>query len=70
MKNIYELINEFKKKSFGNKTQPTNTHIEEVQEDESSSLRSRIVDNAQRPYISVKITEEEILNDLNQGRDE
>jgi len=66
MKNIYELINEFKKKSFGNKTQPTNTHIEEVQEDEWS----RIVDNAQRPYISIKITEEEILNDLNQGRDE
>ena len=69
MKTIYELvseINKFTKKSFGHKTKQT--HIEEVQEDEPT-LWSRLMDNSERPYISFEITQEEIYNDLNKGRE-
>ena len=70
MKNIYELvseINKFTKKSFGHKTNTT-THIAEVREDEPT-LWSRLLDYSERPYISVEITQEEIYNDLNKGRE-
>lgn len=66
MKSIYELI-QFTKKSFGHKT--TTTHIAEVQEDESPSLWSRQMDYSQKPYIAFKITEEEIYDNLNEGRE-
>lgn len=69
MKTIYELvseINKFTKKSFGHKTKTT--HIEEFQEDEPT-IWSRQLDNSERPYIQFKITEEEIYNDLNKGRE-
>ena len=65
MKTIYELI-EFTKKSFGHKT--TTTHIAEVQEDEPT-FWSRQMDYSQRPHISFKITDDEIYNDLNEGRE-
>lgn len=65
MKTIYELI-EFTKKSFGHKT--TQSNIVEVQEDEPS-LWSRQMDYSQRPHISFKITDDEIYNDLNEGRE-
>jgi len=69
MKTIYELVNKFTKKSFGNKNISTTSHIAEFQEDESSSLRSRLVDNAQRPHISFHISEEEVYDNLNEGRE-
>jgi carbamoylphosphate synthase small subunit len=69
MKSIYELvseINKFTKKSFGHKT--NNTPIAEVQEDESN-IWSRIMDYSEKPHISFDIKEEEIYNDLNEGRE-
>ena len=66
MKTIYELISQFTKKSFGHKT--TTTHIAEVQEDEPT-FWSRQMDYSQRPHISFKITDDEIYNDLNDGRE-
>jgi hypothetical protein len=69
MKTIYELvseINKFTKKSFGHKT--NKTHIAEVREDEPQ-LWSRLLDYSERPYISIEITQEEIYNDLNKGRE-
>ena len=64
MKSIIELGNKFTKKSVGNKTR-----IEEVPQDEVPSLWSRMLDNAERPFIQFNITEEEIYNDLNEGRE-
>jgi len=66
MKPIYELFSQFKKKSFGHKT--NNTPIAEVQEDESN-IWSRIMDYSENPHISFDIKEEEIYNDLNEGRE-
>jgi carbamoylphosphate synthase small subunit len=69
MKSIYELvseINKFTKKSFGHKT--NNKPIAEVQEDESN-IWSRIMDYSEKPHISFDIKEEEIYNDLNEGRE-
>ena len=66
MKPIYELISQFTKKSFGHKTKTT--HIAEVQEDEPT-FWSRQMDYSQRPHISFKITDDEIYNDLNEGRE-
>ena len=66
MKPIYELFSQFKKKTFGHKT--TNTPIAEVQDDEPQ-LWSRFMDYSEQPHISFKITQEEIYNDLNKGRE-
>lgn len=69
MKTIYELvseINKFTKKSFGHKTNKSN--IVEVQEDEPN-IWSRVLDYSERPHISFDITQEEIYNDLNKGRE-
>jgi len=66
MKPIYELISQFKKKTFGHKT--NNTPIAEVQDDEPQ-LWSRFMDYSEQPHISFKITQEEIYNDLNKGRE-
>ena len=69
MKTIYELvseINKFTKKSFGHKTKTT--YIAEVQEDEPQ-LWSRQLDYSERPHISFEITQDEIYNDLNEGRE-
>ena len=66
MKPIYELISQFTKKSFGHKT--TQSSIVEFQEDEPT-FWSRQMDYSQRPHISFKITDDEIYNDLNDGRE-
>ena len=67
MKPIYELISQFKKKTFGNKNTPIN-HIAEFQDD-VPSLWSRQMELSEKPHISFKITQEEIYNDLNEGRE-
>ena len=64
MKSIIELTNKFTKKSVGNKTR-----IEDVPQDETPSLWSRMLDNSERPYITFDITSDEIFNDLNEGRE-
>lgn len=70
MKNIYELvseINKFTKKSFGHKT-TTSSNIVEFREDEPS-IWSRQMEYSERPHISFDITQEDIYNDLNKGRE-
>ena len=59
MKTIYELVNKFTKKSFGNKNISTTSHIAEFQEEESN-IWSRIMDYSEKPHISFDIKEEEI----------
>lgn len=66
MKSIQELMNKFAKKSVGNKS----SHIVDSPSDESTTLWSRLFENAERPYISFDITEREIYQNLNEGRDE
>ena len=69
MKPIYELISQFKKKTFGHKTNETPiSHIAEFQDD-VPSLWSRQMELSEKPHISFKITQEEIYNDLNEGRE-
>jgi hypothetical protein len=66
MKSIQELMNKFTKKSVGNKS----SHIVESPSDESTTLWSRLLDNSERPYIPFDITEQDIYQNLNEGRDE
>lgn len=61
MKTIYELVKDkFTKKSVGNKS----SHIAEVRSDEPHNIGWRMADYSEKPYISFKITEEDIYNDL------
>jgi hypothetical protein len=61
MKTIYELVKDkFTKKSVGNKS----SHIAEVRSDEPNNIGWRMADYSEKPYISFKITEEDIYNDL------
>jgi hypothetical protein len=66
MKPIHELFNQFTKKSFGHKTNQSS--IVDVQQDEPT-LWSRLMDYSEQPHISFKITDDEIYNDLNKGRE-
>jgi len=72
MKNINELVfNKFKKKSVGNKTQQNVTQEFEphIEESPTDCIGWRMADNAEKPFIQFKITEEEIWNNLNEGRE-
>jgi hypothetical protein len=62
MNPIYQLLNKFTKKTFGNKNTPIN-HIAEFQED-IPSVWSRQLEYSEKPHISLDIKEEEIYNDL------
>lgn len=61
MNPIYQLLNKFTKKTFGNKT-PIN-HIAEFQDD-TPSVWSRQLEYSEKPHISFDIKEEDIYNDL------
>ena len=67
MKSIVELVqglNKFKKKSVGNKTKQVS-----IVETPTDCIGWTMADNSEKPYIAFKITEEEIWNNLNHGRE-
>ncbi len=63
MNPIYQLLNKFTKKTFGNKNNTPINHIAEFQED-IPSVWSRQLEYSEKPHISLDIKEEEIYNDL------
>lgn len=66
MKSIIEFVkgNKFKKKSVGNKSKQVS-----IVETPTDCIGWTMADNSEKPFISFKITEEEIWNNLNQGRE-